>query len=99
MILLVVVVGTMLALLTVAGVVWVRTRLPREEVYHYVRCSGCGQKVRYPASKAGRLAICPRCKQPWSLPTTPPVLATDTTVGETKRVLVGKIVRVRAPAA
>jgi hypothetical protein len=60
-----------------AGVVltWAGWRTVREEPYRFCRCPGCGQKVRYRASKAGRGGMCPRCGQRWTLPASPRDLA------------------------
>ena len=48
-----------------------QSRGPRAETFLLFRCPRCGQKVRYLAAKAGRDALCPRCLQRWTLPTTP----------------------------
>jgi uncharacterized paraquat-inducible protein A len=65
----------LLALLALGGaaVVWVwRQRTQEEEEYHIHSCRKCQQKVRYPASRAGRLELCPRCGLPLALPTQGP---------------------------
>jgi DNA-directed RNA polymerase subunit RPC12/RpoP len=40
---------------------WHRRTAESAEEMRYRRCSGCGQKLRFPASKAGRYGRCPRC--------------------------------------
>src|SRR5260370_20057159 len=67
-------VGTV-AILTVVGCVLRAGRRPGEVAHHYFRCPDCGQKMRYAASRAGRDAICPRCRRRWTLPATPQPLA------------------------
>ena len=47
---------------------WVRPGNARQEKFHLFRCDGCGQKLRYLASKAGRAGMCPRCRRQWTLP-------------------------------
>jgi uncharacterized Zn finger protein (UPF0148 family) len=45
-----------------ATAVWLWHRLRRaEEPLLHRRCSMCGQKLRFRASRTGRLAGCPRC--------------------------------------
>ena len=63
----------LLAATTLAGaaLLWARRRGVRAETYQLFRCPGCDQKVRYPASKAGRAGVCPRCRHPWVLPVAP----------------------------
>jgi hypothetical protein len=56
------------------------SRRPREAAFHYFRCPDCGQKMRYAASRAGRDAICPRCRRRWTLPATPQPLASPEAV-------------------
>jgi uncharacterized paraquat-inducible protein A len=46
-----------------------------ESEVHYCRCAECSQKVRYAASRAGREALCPRCRQKLTLPAKPQPLA------------------------
>ncbi|HEV3262802.1 MAG TPA: hypothetical protein VG013_38565 [Gemmataceae bacterium] len=64
-----------LTLILVAGagfavVALVRGRRPAEDqAYHYFRCSGCRQKLRYLAHKADRRGMCPRCLQHCKLST------------------------------
>jgi hypothetical protein len=53
-----------------AYLLW-RGRRPAESVVHYFRCPACGQKLRYAACKAGRPAVCPRCRRQGTLPATP----------------------------
>jgi hypothetical protein len=62
------------ALLT-AGYAWARFRPQPEEPFLVWRCPGCDQKIRYLSEKAGRPALCPRCKHKWTLPMTPSKLA------------------------
>src|SRR5262245_20471060 len=54
----------------------VRRRPSDSAAYHAFRCPGCGQKVRYLATKAGRPAKCPRCRGLWTLPTNPQLVTT-----------------------
>jgi hypothetical protein len=42
-----------------------------EALVHHARCPDCAQKVRYAPSRAGREAMCPRCRRRWTLPETP----------------------------
>jgi hypothetical protein len=58
---------------------WVRRRrVVEEEVYYLHCCRKCRQKVRYPASHAGRVELCPRCNWPLPLPAAgPKVTATS----------------------
>ena len=69
------VLGTV-AILAAAGyfLLW-SDRHPEEVELHYFRCPECGQKMRYAAARAGRNAICPRCKRHSTLPATPQPLA------------------------
>lgn len=41
---------------------------PRRPDARLARCGGCGHKIAYPESLAGRKARCPSCKAPLSLP-------------------------------
>jgi hypothetical protein len=47
---------------------WVRNRRTRTHAVLTCRCAGCGQKMRYPATRSGRGGICPRCGRRWILP-------------------------------
>jgi hypothetical protein len=58
----------MVAALAAAACVVVRVRRPREEPLVVFRCPACGQKLRSPASKAGRPGMCPRCRERWTMP-------------------------------
>lgn len=64
--------GTLAAL--AAGYAYLRFRPVKEQPFHYCRCPGCEQKIRYAETKAGREVMCPRCRQRWSLPATPQAL-------------------------
>jgi DNA-directed RNA polymerase subunit RPC12/RpoP len=45
-----------------AATVWFLRRGARDQdSVRYCRCSSCGQKLRYPASRTGRKGRCPRC--------------------------------------
>ncbi len=55
------------AFFTTTVFLWARMQ-DEEEAYHVCRCKGCGQKLRYLASKAGRGNLCPRCGQLVILP-------------------------------
>jgi ribosomal protein S27E len=46
---------------------WMRSRRPEEEQFLRFRCPGCGQKLRFLASKAGRDSRCPQCQQRFTL--------------------------------
>jgi DNA-directed RNA polymerase subunit RPC12/RpoP len=60
--------------LAAAGAIFcVRRRNSQEEPFYFFRCTQCGQKVRYLASKAGREGMCPRCGQRWTLPRKPQI--------------------------
>jgi DNA-directed RNA polymerase subunit RPC12/RpoP len=59
------------AILTAVGVLRRSGRQSVEPATHLYRCPECGQKVRYSAKRAGRDALCPRCRSHWALPTTP----------------------------
>jgi DNA-directed RNA polymerase subunit RPC12/RpoP len=56
--------------LTAAILFWARWRSGSREPYQVFRCPDCGQKVRYPESRAGRPAACPRCRQRLAHPVT-----------------------------
>jgi DNA-directed RNA polymerase subunit RPC12/RpoP len=59
----------LLALLAGAtGYLLVRAPARRAHVFLYFRCQRCRQKLRYQESKAGKPAICPRCRMRWVLP-------------------------------
>jgi DNA-directed RNA polymerase subunit RPC12/RpoP len=59
-----------------------RSARPSDEPTMYLyRCTDCGQKIRYAASRAGREALCPRCRSRCTLPTTPPPLPPVPTAG------------------
>ena len=49
------------AVLVAIGLVVMRRHGSAEEEVQYCRCSSCGQKMRYQASRQGQLAKCPRC--------------------------------------
>jgi hypothetical protein len=55
-----------------AGYVWLRSRPPEQaaslSASLSARCPRCSQKVRYPASRAGRASVCPQCRRNWTLP-------------------------------
>jgi len=53
--------------LGVAGIVWFRARRSKAVQFEIFRCHSCGQKIRYLSSKAGRMGMCPRCKERWTL--------------------------------
>jgi DNA-directed RNA polymerase subunit RPC12/RpoP len=73
--------------------IWLRRRPVREEVFHVFRCQACGQKIRYQAHKAGRKAVCPRCKQCFLLPTTPQLAPSDLGAAVAPPVRVGQLLR------
>lgn len=55
--------GGLVGLLAVAAVLWRihdRAGAAADELL-YRRCAHCGQKLRFPAAKAGRYGRCPRC--------------------------------------
>jgi DNA-directed RNA polymerase subunit RPC12/RpoP len=58
-----------IAVLVTGAVLYFRTRNHQTGHYGFFHCSGCRQKVRYLASKAGRGGMCPRCGRRWTLPT------------------------------
>jgi hypothetical protein len=63
------------AVTAVVGWLWARSRqAPVSDVFYTFRCPECGQKIRYQAARAGRAALCPRCKRPAALPLIPPLL-------------------------
>jgi hypothetical protein len=50
-------------------VVWrFRAGAPEATPIQRFRCSGCGQKLRYLATKAGRTVMCPNCRERCKLP-------------------------------
>jgi hypothetical protein len=55
-------------LTVVAAFAWIQAQRPAIEALHFFRCWACGQKLRYDVSKAGRTAMCPRCRQRATLP-------------------------------
>jgi hypothetical protein len=73
------------------GLLWVLRGHSAEEPYHTCRCPGCGQKVRYRASRAGRAAACPRCRQGLPLPASPREAGASATAAEPPRV--GQVLR------
>lgn len=40
----------------------------REELYRYMRCANCGQKLRYRAAQVGAMGACSRCKRAFLFP-------------------------------
>jgi hypothetical protein len=58
------VVGLMFAFWLVARP---RTADPHEE-FIYMFCESCRQKIRYRERQVGLMALCPRCKQPFTFP-------------------------------
>lgn len=69
---------------------WIhRARQPKALVSFRLRCPACGQKVRYNADRAGREAMCPRCRERLTLPIDSEVTGTpEERIG--RRQLVGK---------
>src|SRR5260370_29030083 len=66
------VVGIVLAAVLAAGAyLLVRFRSRAEPVIYHFRCPICGQKLRYTADRAGRDAICSRCRASGPLPIKP----------------------------
>src|SRR5271165_4999305 len=63
------------AILAAIGWILRTARKPDEPGTYLYRCPECGQKVRYSARRAGRDALCPRCRQRCTLPLTPQPLA------------------------
>jgi hypothetical protein len=58
----VLVLGATAVLVLAWGAIRVRQRRPPAgKQYGYCRCPACGQKVRFPAKNAGKVARCPRC--------------------------------------
>jgi hypothetical protein len=80
------------ALVGVTALFWARRR-GGDEPYHCFRCPGCGQKVRYLASRAGKSALCPRCRRCCVLPATPRERAGREYPGAAERVAVGRVLR------
>jgi hypothetical protein len=81
-----------------AAYLWFPRRRFRHDPFRRFRCPGCGQKVRYVASKAGRAALCPRCKQACTLPADPPTQpANDGYRIKIGQRLKGDYIRVSAP--
>jgi DNA-directed RNA polymerase subunit RPC12/RpoP len=68
---------------------WIhRSRQAKEDVSYRVRCAACGQKVRYTADRAGREAMCPRCRAKLTLPETSEIIGVPRP--NRQRQLVGK---------
>ncbi len=72
-------------LVGVAGYFWNVRRSTGSRTYT-CRCAGCGQKVRYPAHRAGRPGACPCCKQTWVLPDRPTEVLGEVSYGHGYRV-------------
>ena len=74
---------TLIVVASVAGMsgilYFVRLRILRQKQFHFCRCPECGQKLRYPASRAGRESMCPRCRQRFILPRDAEPLSSATT--------------------
>ncbi len=70
--------GATLLLIGVAGVAslvlfrYFWRPAPVADPVYTVRCPGCGRKLRYRGSRAGRHGVCPACKLRFQYPTTPP---------------------------
>jgi DNA-directed RNA polymerase subunit RPC12/RpoP len=77
-------------LCTLGAFVWIRGRRPQSEPMLLFRCTGCGQKVRYAASKAGRPGMCPRCGQRWKLPQEPQTCPPATVSYDGYQIFVGQ---------
>jgi DNA-directed RNA polymerase subunit RPC12/RpoP len=52
-------------------------RQPAQEPVNLYRCSDCGQKLRYLASKAGNAGMCPRCRNRFIFPETSQVITEE----------------------
>lgn len=51
------------------GYIYVSQTIPATtETYLRFRCPHCTNKLRFPASRAGRAGMCPRCRRQWTLP-------------------------------
>jgi hypothetical protein len=48
-----------------------KPQAPRREQYFRFLCPHCGRKLHYLAHKAGRVGVCPRCKQRCTFPLVP----------------------------
>ncbi len=59
------------AALAAGGYLLVRFRSTAEPVIYHFRCPNCGQKLRYTADRAGREAMCSRCRSAGPLPIKP----------------------------
>jgi DNA-directed RNA polymerase subunit RPC12/RpoP len=58
------------AILAALGTLMRTARKSEEPGMYLYRCPECGQKVRYSARRAGRDALCPRCRHRCTLPAT-----------------------------
>src|SRR5579885_951919 len=57
---------TVLAL--ASTLLWARFYGSAESGFLICRCTGCRQKLRYPAARAGHSGCCPRCGTCWTFP-------------------------------
>jgi len=76
-----------------AGCIWYGRRPPGEKCYFFGRCPKCNQKLRFLAEKAGKRALCPRCKEPWTLPAAAQRATAAPAAGHDARVGFGRLVR------
>jgi hypothetical protein len=79
--------------LGVAGVIWTRARRSNAVQFEFFRCDSCGQKIRYLSSKAGRMGMCPRCKERWTLAKAPPSPAMTHSPNSRYPARVGQVIR------
>jgi hypothetical protein len=57
--------------LAAGAYVAIRNRSPKKPAICHFRCPTCDKKLRYTADRAGRPAICPRCRWVGPLPLNP----------------------------
>ncbi len=61
--------GVVIAILGIA-IYYIQHRegSPASGPYMHFRCPHCNKKLRFPASKAGKPAMCPSCRRRWNVP-------------------------------
>jgi hypothetical protein len=70
---LLVMVGVLVVVSAAAGAALVvRARRPKDGAAHYLRCPGCGLRLRYFARQAGHRGMCRNCKEHFLFPSAAP---------------------------
>ncbi len=70
-----------------AGVLAFRSHRPKDGATHFLRCPGCGLKLRYVARQAGHRGMCRNCNEHFVFPSVAPTIGMNARFGRGVRLV------------